>query len=45
VTVREKDCPECRWVTVVDAGGRRHLEMRWSLPVTVPAEEPVRRAA
>jgi hypothetical protein len=39
--VREKDCPECRWVSVVDGTGRRRLEMRWSLP----AEEPARRAA
>jgi hypothetical protein len=43
--VREKDCPECRWVTVVDASGRRHLEMRWNLPVAAPAEESVRRVA
>ena len=39
--MREKDCPECRWVTVVDGAGRRRLEMRWNLP----AEEQVRRAA
>jgi hypothetical protein len=27
--MREKDCPECRWVSVVDESGRRRLEMRW----------------
>jgi hypothetical protein len=43
--VREKDCPECRWVTVVDGNGRRRLEMRWNLPVAAPAEESVRPAA
>jgi len=43
--VREKDCPECRWVSVVDAEGRRSLEMRWSLRVAAPAGESVRRAA
>ena len=43
------DCPECRWVPVVDEAGRRRLEMRWqanapvvALPVAVAAE---RRAA
>jgi hypothetical protein len=27
--MREKNCPECRWVWVVDQAGRRHMEMRW----------------
>jgi hypothetical protein len=43
--VRTDNCPECRWVAVVDANGRRRLEMRWSLPIAAPAEESVRRAA
>jgi hypothetical protein len=36
--MREKDCPECRWVSVVDASGRRRLEMRWgpAAPVAAP---------
>ncbi|WP_255600030.1 hypothetical protein [Blastococcus sp. LR1] len=32
-----KDCPECRWVPVVDAAGRRRLEMRWVSAVAAPA--------
>ena len=31
--MRDEKFPECRWVTVVDADGRRRLEMRWHLPV------------
>jgi hypothetical protein len=31
--MRDEEFPECRWVTVVDADGRRRLEMRWHLPV------------
>lgn len=42
--MREKDCPECRWVSVVDVTGRRHLEMRW-LPPVAPPQAPVGRAA
>jgi hypothetical protein len=30
--MRAKDCPECRWVSVVDTAGRRRLEMRWQPP-------------
>ena len=30
--MREKLCPECTWVAVVDASGRRHMEMRWQPP-------------
>ena len=30
--MRDKLCPECRWVPVVDAKGRRRLEMRWDPP-------------
>jgi hypothetical protein len=42
--MREKECPECRWVSVVDPTGRRHLEMRWQLPIA-PPQAPVGRAA
>jgi hypothetical protein len=42
--MRERDCPECRWVPVVDGTGRRRLEMRWQLPITAP-RAPVDRAA
>jgi len=45
-------CPECRWVPVVDAAGRRRVEMRWNRPGTVvagrfeaPAPTRVARAA
>ena len=31
----DSQCPECRWVPVVDAAGRRRLEMRWDRPGTV----------
>jgi hypothetical protein len=41
--MREKDCPECRWVPVVDGAGRRRLEMRWG-PVAAVAV-PVGRVA
>jgi hypothetical protein len=34
--MREKNYPECRWVPVVDATGRRRLEMRWMPPVATP---------
>ena len=27
--MRAKECPECRWVSVIDSEGRRRLEMRW----------------
>jgi hypothetical protein len=40
--MRPKECPECRWVSVVDTSGRRRLEMRW-LPPTVATQ--VARAA
>ncbi len=43
--MRNVECPECRWVAVVDGSGRRRLEMRWNLPVAAPAAESVRRAA
>jgi hypothetical protein len=29
--MRDLGCPECRWIPVVDADGRRRLEMRWQL--------------
>jgi hypothetical protein len=35
--------PQCRWVPVVDAAGRRSLEMRWSTPA--PAAQPAPRTA
>ena len=41
----DRNCPECRWVPVVDGAGRRRLEMRWSLPVEAPAEGTTARAA
>jgi hypothetical protein len=47
--MRQNDCPECRWVSVVDEAGRRRLEMRWqtSAPVTAlrPAARGISRAA
>jgi hypothetical protein len=39
-----KDCPECRWVPVVDAAGRRRLEMRW-VPTAGHTSAPAARAA
>ena len=39
--MRDKEFPECRWVTVVDADGRRGLEMRWHLPVVTTQEQIV----
>ena len=38
--MRDKMCPECHWVPVVDAKGRRRLEMRW-LPPVVALSPPV----
>jgi hypothetical protein len=44
--MRTKECPECRWVPVVDGSGRVHLEMRWQLPApTSVTGKQVRRAA
>jgi hypothetical protein len=42
--MRERECPECRWVPVVDGSGRRRLEMRWTTPAAV-VDAPARRAA
>ena len=42
--MREKDCPQCRWVAVVDRAGRQRFEMRWQLPIAAP-EAPVSQAA
>ena len=42
--MREKNCPECRWVSVVDASGRRRMELRWAMP-TPPVTQPVPKAA
>jgi hypothetical protein len=27
--MRVAECPQCRWIPVVDGAGRRRLEMRW----------------
>ncbi len=48
--MRTQECPECRWVPVVDGSGRRRLEMRWQQPAgvtpsAVPAAAPLARAA
>lgn len=40
-----RDCPECRWVTVVDETGRRRYEMRWEMPAPVSAVTSLARAA
>jgi hypothetical protein len=39
-----RECPECRWVAVVDGTGRRRIEMRWQKPATT-VDAPVVRAA
>jgi hypothetical protein len=45
--MRENQCPELKWVPVVDGAGRRRLEMRWEAPVSsvVPMRATVRLAA
>ncbi len=44
--MRTQNCPECRWVPVVDGSGRRRLEMRWVSPgAAAPASLPAARAA
>ena len=43
--MRGSECPECRWIPVVDASGRRRLEMRWDLPVAPLAASTISRAA
>jgi hypothetical protein len=43
--MRSTECPECRWVPVIDRWGRRRLEMRWQLPLSAPAAESLGRAA
>jgi hypothetical protein len=42
--MRETNCPQCRWIPVVDGSGRRRLEMRWQLPLAAPAESSLARA-
>ena len=42
--MRANECPECRWVSVVDPTGRRRLEMRWQ-PSAIATQGPVARAA
>jgi hypothetical protein len=45
--MRENLCPELHWVAVVDAAGRRRLEMRWDRPVSsvVPMRSTVAATA
>ncbi|WP_269319867.1 hypothetical protein [Candidatus Blastococcus massiliensis] len=43
--LRDKHCPECRWVPVVDDSGRRRLEMRWDQPIAAPAASSLAKAA
>ena len=38
--MRQNDCPEIRWVPVVDQAGRRRLEMRWQAGASVTALRP-----
>jgi hypothetical protein len=39
-----RECPQCRWVAVVDSTGRRRLEMRWQ-KLPTPSDAAVVRAA
>ena len=44
--MRERECPQCRWTTVIDESGRRRLEMRWQSLTSAPSVDvPVARAA
>ena len=43
--MRGEERAECRWVSVVDATGRRRLEMSWHLPVVTAQAETVARQA
>jgi hypothetical protein len=45
--MRVAECPQCRWVPVVDGSGRRRLEMRWAgqAPGSAPSTRDTRRAA
>ncbi len=38
------ECPECRWVSVVDGAGRRRMEMRWENPGASVVSLPGARA-
>ena len=39
--MRTNQCPQVRWVPVVDAAGHQHMEMRWSVPVPAkPTAQP-----
>jgi hypothetical protein len=38
--MRVQECPQCRWVPVVDGAGRRRLEMRWGQQGNVTALSP-----
>ncbi|WP_432493842.1 hypothetical protein [Kineococcus auxinigenes] len=37
--------PQAQWVTVRDAKGRAHLEMRWNVPSATSRPVPMHRAA
>ena len=39
-----RECPECRWVAVVDSTGRRRFEMRWQKPTAASDAAAVRAA-
>ena len=39
------ECPECRWVSVVDGAGRRRMEMRWENPGTSVVAMPAARVS
>jgi len=43
--MRVQECPQCRWVPVVDGAGRRRLEMRWGQQGSVTALSPRTGAA
>jgi hypothetical protein len=43
--LRNENCPECRWVPVVDGSGRRRLEMRWVRPGATPTASTIAKAA
>jgi hypothetical protein len=42
--MRAKECPECRWVPVVDGTGQRRLEMRWELTASASVTSASRAA-
>jgi len=38
--MRVAECPQCRWVAVVDGQGRRRMEMRWGQQAAVATLAP-----